>query len=318
MKIIKIYNPNAENYKFIEWKLHNVCNYSCSFCGHRSNGGDERWFDIDFYKKTIDKFIAQAETQNKRIWFQITGGEPTLMPDFEEIPKYIKKKGHNVSLLTNGSRTLRWWQEFSKAAELDNILFGVHTQQGADMTHLSEISNYYKDSPTNIFYIVTAPPKEFEKSLESFEFLNSNAIGLIQLRGVTFNNPSGIGYTKDQLDTLNRLTVVRSKKFTEKKFGVVKTPWQTVHAVFDDGHEEIHHGQKFITQGLYKFFGYHCSIGVDYVRIEHSKIWKGNCKQDGIIGDITSQEFGFADSWTRCTQSGCTCSIEWNQPKYLL
>jgi hypothetical protein len=46
------------------------------------------------------------------------------------------------------------------------------------------------------------------------------------------------------------------------------------------------------------------------------KIYRGNCHQDGVIGDILSPEFGFAPNSTICTTKNCTCAIEWNQPKW--
>jgi hypothetical protein len=46
IKLEKLVTPK---FKFIEWKLHNVCNYDCSFCGEEHKNGSDRWRDLYTY-----------------------------------------------------------------------------------------------------------------------------------------------------------------------------------------------------------------------------------------------------------------------------
>ena len=50
MKPIKLEKLITPRFKYIEWKLHNVCNYDCSFCGEEHKDGSNRWKDLDTYK----------------------------------------------------------------------------------------------------------------------------------------------------------------------------------------------------------------------------------------------------------------------------
>jgi organic radical activating enzyme len=319
MKIIKIHNPKAEKYKLIEWKLHNVCNYNCNFCGPKNKLGDENWLPIEFYLDRIDKFIAIAEAENKKLWFTLTGGEPTLMPNFNQIPAYIKQKGHHVQIQTNGSRTIRWWEEFASTAQPDILLISLHAHQGADASHIAKITELFKDSLTTIWIVVTAPPENFEDSFKNFNYLIDNAVGMISLRGIILiKNSLSTNYTEAQREILKKSFYAYSKRWSEKTHKNVESPWNNINVVFDDGHEEINHGQNYILRGLYNFFGWKCTTGQDYIRIEHTKIYRGNCGQDGVIGDLMNSDFGFADGPTICTVKGCTCSIEWSQPKFKL
>ena len=101
MNIIPIASEKVRHtiHKTIEWSLHNVCNYNCSFCGPEHKIGDRRWKSLDTYKMYVDKLL-NATGPNP--WFILTGGEPTLFPEFIELMSYLKAKGAYVCLITNG------------------------------------------------------------------------------------------------------------------------------------------------------------------------------------------------------------------------
>jgi organic radical activating enzyme len=319
MKIIKIHNPKAEKYKFIEWKLHNVCNYSCSFCGPNSNSGSENWLPTEFYLDRIDKFIDEAESEDKKIWFTLTGGEPTLMPNFEQIPMHIKKRGHHVQIMTNGSRTLRWWKEFAGKVSPDVIIIAIHTHQQDNAEHIGKVTELFKNSPTDIAVIVTAPSSSFDESFKNFNYLVENAIGIVALRRIfIIRDKLKDDYSDVQLETLKKFASVRSNRIAEKTQEPPVIPLKKVNVIFDDGHEEINSAQHYLSREMYNFFGWKCTAGQDYIRIEHTKIYRGNCQQDGVIGDLTNENFGFADKPTICTKKNCVCAPEWCQPKFKL
>jgi len=101
--ITPVYN---KPYNIVEWTLHNVCNYDCSFCGNEFKSGSNKWLTLDEYKIGVDKIIAESKSTGKLVWFKITGGEPTLFPKLIELISYIKQLGAYVSMISNGSRTL--------------------------------------------------------------------------------------------------------------------------------------------------------------------------------------------------------------------
>jgi organic radical activating enzyme len=316
MKIIKIHNPRAENFKLIEWSLHNVCNYDCGFCNHVSKGGNYRWLDNSVYLNAIDKFIDQAELENKKIYFMFTGGEPTLIPDFLDLLKHVKNRGHFTNLLTNGSRTLRWWQEAADANCIDNMWLSHHTEQGADVNLTVSIVELFKDLPTNICTIVTAPPSHFDESYRNHQYIVDNAVCTSSFRYIYLPQSTLYNYTPEQLEILQKNTSVRSKRFEqEKKFHWIPFPWEKINLVFEDGTERIDHPTTYVSRGEANFFGWQCSTGRDFLRIEHTNIYRGTCKQDGKIGDILDENFGFATTDTTCTIPRCNCIADFNQPK---
>lgn len=78
--------------KVIEWMIHNVGNNDCSFCSPEYKNGSIRWLPFTQYQYIADQAISAAN--GAPVWFQITGGEPTLYPKLVPLIQYIKGKGH--------------------------------------------------------------------------------------------------------------------------------------------------------------------------------------------------------------------------------
>lgn len=316
MKLIRISNPKAEKYILVEWQLHNVCNYDCSFCDSRSKGGDLRWLEYDQYIRAVDRFIDQAESRDCRIYFLFTGGEPTLMPNFLELVKYIKSRGHYVTLITNGSRTLRWWETAAEGHYFDNIWFSVHTEQGSDLDHAVKVIELFKELPTNITTIVTAPPDIFDQCYANHRYIIDHAVCISSFRYIYQIGGDLLPYTAEQRAILAENNHVKSKRFNEKVHGWVNFPWQNIQVHFEDGSVKTSTAMHFVSRGIYHFFGWRCSAGINSIRIDHTQIYRGTCRQGGAIGNILDQDFGFAENEITCLSQRCKCIADFNQPKY--
>lgn len=315
-KIIKIENESVNKYKVVEWKLHNVCNYDCSFCHSSSKVGDQRFLDPETYYQAADKLMSSAELENKKIRFFITGGEPTLLPIFPELILRIKQRGHFIRLNTNGSRTLRWWSEFIQQCgghSLDYIVLSVHVEQGCNLDHIIKVTELYKNLPTVVLCSITAPPYNWYKSIDAQQILIENSISYVHLRGIFEMNNKLMDYTPEQLLILKNEFLIPSRRLTAKKYKSDRSQWEIVTATFDDGNIELHNGQYFVNSGLTSFFGYQCSIGQHRLMIDYKTVYKGVCRQDGAIGTI--ENLDFAETPTICTKNGCMCGADVIQPK---
>ena len=83
------------------WELTARCNNDCRHCYINLPGGDrraqQRELSVDEIKTIADEAAALGS-----LWCLLTGGEPLLRPDFDEIYRYLKSKGFLVSVFTNG------------------------------------------------------------------------------------------------------------------------------------------------------------------------------------------------------------------------
>lgn len=84
---------HAIRYCMIELLDH--CNYKCDHCYVHNTY--KSIIKFNHLKKHIDELV-----QCGCVWVLLSGGEPLIHPNFKEIYLYIKNKGINVSIFTNG------------------------------------------------------------------------------------------------------------------------------------------------------------------------------------------------------------------------
>ena len=179
IKLERANNPRTT--RIVEWRLSNVCNFDCSFCPSIFKDGSKRFLDYEVYTSTIDRLIKDDPT--KTVWFQFTGGEPTLYPQLIELLKYIKDRGGYTSMISNGSRTIRWWKELAEANVLDRLYISHHTEQGAKVEHTIEVNNLMQATNTLVSVFVTAQanPALFASALDAHNEIlkNAKAAGMV-------------------------------------------------------------------------------------------------------------------------------------------
>ncbi|MFC8350815.1 radical SAM protein [Streptomyces sp. NPDC057280] len=89
--------PTEFGFARASWEINLYCNFGCKHCylGERPLAGLS-WEDK---VKLIDIFRDAGV-----LWLQITGGEPTLDPDFEGAYRYAHRQGMMLTVSTNASR----------------------------------------------------------------------------------------------------------------------------------------------------------------------------------------------------------------------
>jgi len=87
----------------INLDLTSACNFSCPFCVDSKLINAGKTLTLEEVKKTIHTLHSRGLLSV----ILIGGGEPTLHKDFGEVVRYIKSKGLQVGIVTNGSRLER-------------------------------------------------------------------------------------------------------------------------------------------------------------------------------------------------------------------
>lgn len=119
----------------LEIELTKVCNWHCDFCynvwkvpdsygqrGRSTTGGDTS-FHLGF-----DRVVAVLDeaADNGCLRIRLSGGEPTLHPDFAEIVAYAADKGFDIELFTNGSRLDDEQTAWLAARNVRVLLVSIH------------------------------------------------------------------------------------------------------------------------------------------------------------------------------------------------
>ncbi len=127
----------------ITWR----CNNNCRHCCIRLSSGDIKAQRKELSLVEIKQIIDQAVDLGA-LWFLITGGEPLLRKDFQEIYLYAKKKGLLVSVFTNATLINKEHVKLFKAyppRDIEVSVYGLTSKTYARVTgNLTSFSSFKK------------------------------------------------------------------------------------------------------------------------------------------------------------------------------
>jgi len=115
------YKHNKLDTMMIDWYIGKRCNFSCSYCADFIHDNYSDHVPFSKMKIFVDKIVERYGTN---IHWSLTGGEPTLNPDFIELLTYLQDKKHHISVCTNGSRTMEYLIQMYEL--VDNITYSMH------------------------------------------------------------------------------------------------------------------------------------------------------------------------------------------------
>lgn len=311
MKIfpIKVERATPVQYKLIEWKIHNVCNQDCSFCGSIHKNGSVRWLDLDKYKLHVDKLAELCD--GSPFWIQLTGGEPTLYPQLLELINYIKSKSAMISMISNGTRTLRWWKELLEAGTLDQLFLTYHPEQTSDWQHISEVTNLFHDSPTEVTILITHTIDTIDQAIISMNnFINTTG-AIINLRAMLIPEYDIYEkYTAEQINIIRTSTWSQgSKRDTKRKHSSAKFN-SKLKVLYNTNGLAIEVDPQFLIKNKKNtFFGWDCFIGEDSMRIDSETVYRGVCGE-GNTRHLDDSNFTFTNSSIRCGLKECHCAAD--------
>jgi|688.fasta_scaffold01693_24 organic radical activating enzyme len=204
-KIIEI--KNESDMITIDWTLGNFCNFKCGYCFDDCNSGTIRPPKInDTVKNNIQHLINQIRKNNdKSIIFNFGGGEPTLFHDFENLINFCSTLG-KISMVTNGSRTINWWNDNKKFINFISLSFHVEETNFDHVVNLiKEIGN---DVSISVHFIID--DLHFDKSTNLYEQLRNIIIEQklktnLYIKTLRSTSKRKISYDKDQSKIINSL-----------------------------------------------------------------------------------------------------------------
>ena len=305
---IKLDKAGVLKYKTVQWKLHNKCNYNCSFCSANNKDGSDPWFSIEKYKSVIDKLYKSNDSP---IYFIFTGGEPTLYPNFIELLQYTKSLGGTNILITNGSRTIRWWKELVEANCLDRLTLTYHSEQSKDYQHVTEVINLFHDVPTETYCEVTHTKDTIDLAFEGCNYLIKNTGGVIHIKSMNIH-----AYNIHDMYTEEQLAFIKKHNYRpgEKRHKVVRKgiPLKSIFnamitMTYNNGDRKIMDHQTLLKNQANSFTEWQCEVGQNELFIDHAKIYRGVCEVGGSIGSIDDEVISFSTDNVICTKKHCEC-----------
>ncbi len=273
MQVIRFYERGQDNpeYLIVQWNLGNVCNYSCTYCPTYLHSGTITWPELDLIKNTLLKI--KNKFSDKNIIVEMLGGEITLYKDFIPMMEFLKDNNFSSNILSNGSRTLRFWEDASPY--LTRIGLTFHPEFSNQEHFLNLIDLLVKNNV--VPYIKIAMIKEhfwnlveFQKLLfEKFPYINVEMVLLLDKMNQFSYNGYYYDYSREEINFLvNNDGNVEGHLITE----------------YDNGTKESYTLNQVRDLGINKFTGFECGSKLSLITIDH----KGNvstslCRQRSRI-----------------------------------
>jgi organic radical activating enzyme len=326
MKPISIVNEITPEEIYVEIIMGSTCNFNCSYCFPGCNDGKYRWpigkqQDI-FYKNLIYIFDVFKEYGKKNFIINVTGGEPTLWPGLGNFAKFFKETyGARVIMSSNGSRTLRWWEENAKYFSGINI--SVHNEE-VDVDHTIQVLDWiYLNTDTSVRASVLMDIKNWDKCKNIVDKLQAHDVPWLLNAGAVMVGDDMIDYSKEQLEYLQpRSKKIPPKEYIEKmkeKNNIVIRD-NKIFTVYEDGSREQFSSVKWYANNWHRLEGWECNLGVERFYIWMDGDIKGGCGATNLFNrtvplniydESLPNKFFLKDILPLiCKYKACVCSSE--------
>lgn len=321
---IAIINKSYADFVNITYEFTNVCNYKCSYCWPDSHAGSTRWPDFDKACDSFDHLISVYKQFGKKtIRFHLLGGEPTLWPRLGEFAKFIyDKHGCRITIVTNGSRTARWWDEYSDY--FDDIQISVH-HEFCNVDHIREVlDTVYQKQNSMIAATVMMDPKHWDKCKSIVDQLTSYGsewLLKVKLLRDPLDNSVQV-YSKEQLLYIeDKVKQLPPQEFINrmKELNCIDGKLDaTVH--YNNNTIEPYSTFSIMNAAINQFTGWKCMLMADRVVVNYEGKLQGSCNQqlNFNINDPLFKEKFTKESITPviCEQKSCSCQAEVKLTKY--
>lgn len=313
-KIIK-FERVQQNVLVVDWVLGNYCNYNCRYCFPFSNLGNKRVPPLDVFLHNLEYFLDKIVENNYKVFFILSGGEPTVYNKFTELIKIIKHRIPNsiIEVVTNGSRTINWWEKNKEL--IDNVNLSFHVQF-AKKEHFLSVIKTLKGKGLSILIMMHPEETLFQIGVEAHQYFIDNnileysSLGVNSLRD-TENTKRGdiiFKYSKEQLAFLEKnfylnTQVKRNNIMNHKSIA------------YDIDNNTYNFNLPQILNINPDFTGWKCSVGREHISINYDGYIIAMCgdkifetKYNIYKDDLEMKKFDFPKNDITCTVGKCLCT----------
>jgi MoaA/NifB/PqqE/SkfB family radical SAM enzyme len=297
MKQINPVYPHQDQIK-IEWNLGKRCNYDCSYCPTSIHDNVSNHTDINILESAVDQ-LCKLKTPLR---ISLTGGEPCVHPDIEDLLDYFKRKNvFWVNVTTNGTRGYRWYLE--NEMFFNHLVFSLHFE--FDYTRIVDTILKYYDATEREFFVNVMAHHSFipqvKKVIKKF-------------------NEIGIKYAVRRIRwTDGDHNIFDDLKYDGKDLEWILSQDATAKPNCRVDNEYIIHANDIIKKNLNQFKGWKCNAGIESLMINwDGEVHRATCRVGGSLGNIYQGTFIAPREPVICTRDWCTCAADIPLTKQIL
>jgi len=216
---------NGESLAILQFQYDYTCNFQCEHCCITRLRDNEKKEKRSFTPKDVAELCRQADEMGLA-HFVITGGEPLVFPDFDDIIKAVDPQKFYISSDTNGWLLTEEKAKHLKSIGVDKIQLSLDSlsakehddfrrSPGAHQRALRAIDAALKAGLNIIVQTVVTKQRIRSKEFVDFvKFLNNKGVGVF----VTYAKP--VGAWEGKFDVLVNKDDMDYMRELEKKYNV--------------------------------------------------------------------------------------------------
>jgi len=296
-----------------EWVVSNVCNYACNYCDPKLYSGSSGWPSLE---KSLEfwSYIHTDVNSNSKM-LTLSGGEPTIWPHLSEFFNRLDSS-YKKAIVTNGSRTLRWWQKFIDNTEMDQIAISVHLAY-ADVDHIREVIKIIGPH-CRTTVLIMLDENLIEKGRHFAETIAQEQLYCkVVIKPVTRRHRAG----ENQSQTYDQDTINWIRDFDYNLDApILKTRKRTtaVNIVIDGKEHGVFHMYDMIANNQHKFKGWRCHAGTHRLVVWHDgNVYGAQCTtaKRNKLGNIANGKLDNEIKPLICDTEFCACVPDIRIPK---
>ena len=274
--------------------IHNVCNYSCSYCSDFHRDGSYRW--PEDWTPYLN-FINDLKQRNRYLYIEVLGGEPTVWPAFQDFVDTISDDSVFVEFSTNASRTLRYWEQFRTHRAF--VFLSWHYEQ-TDDDHFYRVAEIMQHK-ASVSIPLMVVPDNYDRAVALYERLRGLNVEITP----KFTRTSIHGHDYFDYTELQRAWIQNNYYNKMRDFGL---DWTVPRNLHFDGER-----RKFMTvldQGLHRFEGYTCTAGIKRFSVDpNGDIKRCTKRVGGVIGNLFTG-YTLPAAPIVCNYAACPCKLD--------
>lgn len=281
-----------QNSIHVEWNLGKRCNLDCGYCPAEIHDSHSDHTNINLLIDTVDIL----KDLGKPIRLSLTGGEPSVHPDIEDLLRHAHNWLEWVNVTTNALRPPEWYLR----QPVDHYVFSLHFDNKHWEKALSNIVNFAQQNETmeNI-------PFQVNVMAHHKYMLNvKNAVARFHGHNIKYA-VRRIRWTEGDHDIFDDMRYDGNDLQWILKNSATALP----NCVIDDS--KLMHANDVIKEHLNQFEGWKCSAGIESLMINwDGEVHRATCRVGGSLGNIYKGTFEQPKEWITCTRKFCTCAAD--------
>ncbi|WP_394151997.1 radical SAM protein [Vibrio maritimus] len=304
---------NGNNYCKVNWALTNKCNYTCNYCHADLNNGTIKSPPFEVSKKFVDLMSSQCRLLEQSLSFEFGGGEVTLLRYFGELIKYINETDGLVTIVSNGTKPLEWWQKY--AQYLNGVSLSFHIDEAKCESHFFEVSKVLESAQNTRFHVnVMMVPERFDDCLDFANRLKQQVNCTIALQPL-FEGFGHGGITDKYPYTPKQEQIMKDFR-GRPELKNLPPSMAELELNYTDGTTESLSTFELLTNDQTNFVGWDCYAGIETLVVTFSgDIYRSWCMQDGPIGSIYDENIDLPTHPTKCRTKICQCGVDLSAKK---